>query len=101
MNTQSTKNENKNTANNPETRMEVHYIYSSTLASDPGEPKMYTAALNGNDKEKWIPAIKSEINNFIKQKVWTKFPCAELRGRKPLGSRWVFTSERQINKKLG
>ena len=61
--------ENENTANNPETRMEVHYTYSSTLASDPGEPKTYTAALNGNDKEKWIPAIKSEINNFIKQKV--------------------------------
>ena len=51
MNTQSTNDENKNTANNPETRMEVHYIYSSTLASDPGEPKTYTAALNGDDKK--------------------------------------------------
>ena len=79
----------------PEATMEVHFIYSSTLASDPGEPKTYAAAMNGNEKEKWIPAIKSEINNFIKRKVWTKFPRAELRGRKPLGSRWVFKKKKE------
>ena len=90
MNTLSTNDENKNTPNNPETRVEVHYICSSTLASDTGKPKMYTAALNGNDKEKWIPAIKSEINNFIRQKVWTKFPCLELHGHIFLKSCWVF-----------
>jgi len=52
----------------PTSSMEVHYIYSSTLASDPGEPKTYSAALKADDREKWIPAIKSEINNFIKRK---------------------------------
>ena len=43
----------------PTSSMEVQYIYSSTLASDPGEPKTYSAALKADDREKWIPAIKS------------------------------------------
>ena len=46
--------------------MEVHFIYSSTLASGPDEPKLYAAAMNGNDSEKWTPATKSNINNLIK-----------------------------------
>ena len=79
----------------PTSSMEVHYIYSSTLASDPGEPKTYSAALKADDREKWIPAIKSEINNFIKRKVWSKFPRSELHGRKPLGSRWVFKKKKE------
>ena len=46
-------------------RLEVHCIYSSSLASDPGEPKGYAAAMKGNGREMWVPAMKSEITNKI------------------------------------
>ena len=59
-------NEDKDGLNKPESTMEVHFIYSSTLASGPDEPKLYAAAMNGNDSEKWTPATKSNINNLIK-----------------------------------
>ena len=71
-------------------RLEVHYIYSSSLASDPGEPKGYAAAMKGNQREMWIPAMKIEITNFYKRNEWTKFPKSKLKGRKPLGTTWVF-----------
>ena len=75
--------------------MEVHYIYSSSLASDPGEPKGYAAAMKGDERARWIPAIKSEIENFYKRNVWTKFPRSKLNGRKPLGNRWVFKKKHE------
>jgi hypothetical protein len=95
MNTLAVNNDDDDSTIKPIATMEVHFIYSLTLASDPGEPKTYAAAMKGNDREKWIPAIKSETNSFIKRKVWTKFPRSELRGRKPLGSRWVFKKKKE------
>ena len=76
-------------------KLEVHFIYSSSLASDPGEPKGYVAAMKGNEREQWIPAMKSEIENFYKRNVWTKFPKSELKGHRPLGTRWVFKKQHE------
>ena len=74
---------------------EVHSIYSTILMSDPGEPKSYQSTTQGNDKDKWTLAIKSENENFYKQEVWKKFPRNKLDGRKPLGSQWVFKIKRE------
>jgi hypothetical protein len=48
----------------------MHWISSTTLASDPGEPKLYKQAMKC---KKWIE-MKFEINNFYKCKVWERFP---------------------------
>ena len=70
--------------------VEIHWIYSTSLASDPGEPKGYKQAMTDPERDKWIEAMKVEINNFYKRKVWEKFPRKMLNERKMLGSRWVF-----------
>ena len=73
--------------NAPET---LQYVYSAILESDALEPKNYRLAMAGSDKDEWIKAIKNEIDNFYKRKVWVKVPRSVLFGRKPLGTRWVF-----------
>ena len=70
--------------------MEVHFIYSTTLASDPGEPRHYKNAISSDENKLWIKAIKEEIGNFYKRDVWKKVPRSVLKGKKPLGNRWVF-----------
>jgi hypothetical protein len=59
-------NEDKDGLKKPVSTMRVHFIYRSTLASGHDEPKLYAAAMNGNDSEKWTPATKININNLIK-----------------------------------
>ncbi len=48
--------------------IEVHYVYNAALSSNPGEPKSIAEALQGNDRLKWIEAIKKEIENIVKRK---------------------------------
>ena len=38
--------------------------YSTTLASDSGEPKHYKEAMRGDERKQWSVAIKNKINNF-------------------------------------
>ena len=54
--------------------MEVHFIYSTTLASDPREPRHYKNAISSDKNKLWIKAIKEEIGNFYKRDVWKKVP---------------------------
>ena len=77
----------------------IHWIYSTSLASDPGEPKGYKQAMTDPERDKWIEAMKVEINNFYKRKVWEKFPRKMLNERKMLGIRWVLKkkSERDLS----
>jgi hypothetical protein len=70
---------------------ELHYVFNTSVSSDPGEPKQYKdATKSGPERSKWIESIKAEISNFTRRQVWKKFPRSELNGRKPLKSRWVF-----------
>ena len=77
--------------------VEVRYIYSTTLASDPGEPRQYKNAMLSTEKDLWIKAIKEEIGNFYKRDVWKKVPRSVLQGKKPLGNRWVFKKKVETN----
>jgi hypothetical protein len=45
---------------------------SSVITSNPREPLSLNAAINGPEKEKWIEAIKKEINNFSSRNEWEK-----------------------------
>ena len=49
--------------------VEIHWIYSTSLASDPGEPKGYKQAMTDPERDKWIKAMKVEINDFYKRSV--------------------------------
>ena len=52
--------------------------YTTSLASDPFEPKSYKAALTSNESDQWNGSIKKEIDNFYKCKVWKCYPRKEL-----------------------
>jgi hypothetical protein len=67
-------------------------LWTGELSSDPGEPKTLKQAINGKDKSKWIPLVKSEFMNFISRGVWKKVKREKVKalGQKPLGTKWVF-----------
>ena len=69
-----------------------HRIYSTAIISDPGEPKTVWEAMKGKDKEKWIPSLKNEVENFIKRKSWKYVEVDEPNklGRKLIPCKWVF-----------
>jgi len=69
--------------------------HSTSLASDPLEPKSYKQALLSNEKDEWTKAIKAEIENFYSRKVWKLYPRKNLSGRKPLGAKWVFKKKNE------
>ncbi len=77
--------------------LEVHYIYNTSLASDPGEPRTYKLAMSGPKQNLWVPAIKSKIGNFYKREVWKRVPKSQLKGRRTLGTRWVFKKKNEQN----
>ena len=85
----------------PSQVQKLHTYYNPTftqqinlaIASDPGEPSNMKEALNGHDKEKWREAVKKEINNFIKRKVWKKVSRNEVlnkKKRKLISTKWIF-----------
>ena len=69
-----------------------YHVYSA-ITSDPGEPATLKEAMSGPESDKWILAVKSEINNFLSRKVWKKVPRlkAMVNGRtKLMTTKWVF-----------
>jgi hypothetical protein len=65
------------------------------LTSDPGEPKTFSAAVDGPKKQEWISSAKSEINNFISRDAWKKFPRDKLDGRKPIPVKWILKTKEE------
>ena len=52
----------------------VTFVHNTTLTSDPKTPKKFKEAITGPDREKWIAAIRSEIENFQNRDSWIKTP---------------------------
>ena len=71
---------------------EETFVYNVELNSDPLEPKKFREAVDGPDKEKWIPSTKKEIDNFVKRKAWKKVKRKDVlaEGRKITPVKWVF-----------
>jgi hypothetical protein len=81
---------------NAEAEAEVQAIFNVQLSSDPGEPKTFHEAITSSDRVKWIAAIKGELENFIKRKVWTPTKLTKLReGQKPIKVKWVFKKKQE------
>ncbi|MBW0553616.1 hypothetical protein O181_093331 [Austropuccinia psidii MF-1] len=67
-------------------RRHAHSINSvSCLYPD---PKTYLQAIHSSEKDFWIDAIKSELNNMITHQVWT--PSNHPSHLTPLTTTWVF-----------
>ncbi|KAL0408382.1 UNVERIFIED_CONTAM: Retrovirus-related Pol polyprotein from transposon RE2 [Sesamum radiatum] len=52
------------------------------------DPKTYGEAMSNIDSEKWIEAMKSEMDSMSLNKVWTLVDPP--RGVKPVGCKWVY-----------
>jgi hypothetical protein len=71
--------------------VQVHYVFSAALASDPGEPKTLGEALQSKERMYWIEGAKKEIENFLKRGVWEIVPLQVLKkGQRPISTKWVF-----------
>ena len=61
-------------------------------------PKSFHEAVIGPEKEKWIEAIKSELNSLKKNETWSlcKLPV----DKNEVGNKWVFAIKRDENGKV-
>lgn len=53
-------------------------------------PQSYTEAIDGKNGEKWKAAIEEELDSLRNKKVFTLITHVP-HGRKPVGSRWIFS----------
>ena len=55
---------------------------------DQSEPTSYQEAINNPDFEKWLEAMKSEMQSIYDNQVWTLIDPTD--GLKTIGCKWVF-----------
>ena len=55
---------------------------------DQDEPTTYQKAIKGPNFEKWLEAMRSEMESIYTNQVWTLVDPPE--GVKPIGCKWVF-----------
>jgi len=60
------------------------------------EPTTYAEAIASEDAERWIEAMASEVDSLAKNQTWEIVKEAP-RGRKALGSKWVFKLKRNAD----
>jgi hypothetical protein len=63
-----------------------------------GDPATYEEALRRPDAQKWIEAMEEEMNSIDTNKTWVLSDLP--RGRKCIGTKWVFRTKRDGNNKL-
>ncbi|KAK8523055.1 hypothetical protein V6N12_073766 [Hibiscus sabdariffa] len=59
------------------------------------EPKTYQEALSSSDSEKWLEAMRSEMDSMSDNQVWTLVEPPE--GVKPIGCKWVFKKKTDMD----
>ena len=62
--------------------------HGDVLLMDQDEPSTYQEAVSSPDSEKWLGAMRSEMDSMYDNKVWTLVDPPE--GVKPIGCKWVF-----------
>ena len=55
---------------------------------DNGEPSNYEEAMTGPDSNKWLEAMKSEIESMYENKVWTLTDLPD--DRRAIENKWIF-----------
>ena len=65
---------------------------------DNDEPLTYQDVMNSPDSERWLEAMKSEMESMYQNKVWTLVDLPE--GVKPIGCKWVFKKKTDMDGKI-
>src|ERR1043165_1279416 len=63
-------------------------LVNAVMLNEPDEPANYKEAMEGPESEKWLEAMKSEIDSMYANKVWTLVDIPE--DRKAVENKWIF-----------
>ena len=69
--------------------------HGDVMLMEQDEPTTYQEAVNGRDSEKWLEAMKSEMDSMYTNQVWTLVDPPE--GVKPIGCKWVFKKKTDMD----
>ncbi|KAK9044560.1 hypothetical protein V6N11_058458 [Hibiscus sabdariffa] len=69
--------------------------HGDVILVDHDEPKTYQEAVSSPDSEKWLEAMRSEMDSMSDNQVWTLVePPEEI---KPIGCKWVFKKKTDMD----
>ncbi|KAK8584066.1 hypothetical protein V6N12_068316 [Hibiscus sabdariffa] len=69
--------------------------HGDVILVDQDEPKTYQETMSGPDSEKWLEAMRSEMDSILENQVWTLVEPPE--GVKPIGCKWVFKKKTNMD----
>ncbi|KAK8600813.1 hypothetical protein V6N12_050661 [Hibiscus sabdariffa] len=69
--------------------------HGDVIVVDQDEPKTYQEAVASPDSEKWLEAMRSEMDSMSENQVWTLVEPPE--GIKPIGCKWVFKKKTDMD----
>ncbi|KAK9043135.1 hypothetical protein V6N11_071485 [Hibiscus sabdariffa] len=69
--------------------------HGDIILVDQDEPKTYQEAVSSPGSEKWLEAMRSEMDSMSENQVWTLVEPPE--GIKPIGSKWVFKKKTDMD----
>ncbi|KAL4340774.1 hypothetical protein GQ457_08G032050 [Hibiscus cannabinus] len=69
--------------------------HGDIILVDQDEPKTYQEAVLSPDSEKWLEAMRSEMDSMSDNQVWTLVEPPE--GIKPIGCKWVFKKKTDMD----
>ncbi|KAG8499182.1 hypothetical protein CXB51_005634 [Gossypium anomalum] len=70
-------------------------MHGDILLIDQDEPRTYQEAVVSPDSEKWLEAMRSEMDSMYENQVWTLVDPPER--VKPLGCKWVFKKKTDMD----
>ena len=68
---------------------------NDVLIVDQSEPTSYQEAINSPNSEKWLEAMKSEMQSIYDNQVWTLIDPTD--GLKTIGCKWVFKNKTDMD----
>ncbi|KAK8676583.1 hypothetical protein V6N13_142157 [Hibiscus sabdariffa] len=69
--------------------------HGDVILVDQDEPKTYQEVVSSSDSEKWLEAMRSEMDSISENQVWTL--VEPLEGIKPIGCKWVFKKKTDMD----
>src|SRR3954465_15327950 len=73
-------------------------LVNAISAVESDEPTSYKKAMEGPEFEKWLEAMKSEIDSMYTNKVWTLVDIPE--DRKAVENKWIFKKKTDANRNV-
>ncbi|KAJ8756303.1 hypothetical protein K2173_025115 [Erythroxylum novogranatense] len=68
---------------------------NDVLLIEDNEPTTYEEVLKSSESDKWLQAMKSEMDSMYENQVWTLVEAPE--GIKPIGYKWVFKKKTDMD----